>query len=150
MYALLKLLLIEGVSDVYLLRWFAVRLHFQESKTRWTNWTKFGAFWAHRMKIYGKDLHIYRITKQVMFVICCCLRSHFSCDIFLAKFVSHKPHPLKRSFPRLSSIPYCEELASLCLKLQPNHRISAKEALRHHYFLDLPPKVFNLSDSKKW
>jgi cyclin-dependent kinase 14 len=55
---------------------------------------------------------------------------------------------LTQSFPKLSSISYGEALASLCLKLQPNLRISAKDALKHLYFSDMPTKVFDLPNSE--
>jgi cyclin-dependent kinase 14 len=65
----------------------------------------------------------------------------------IEKFVSYKAQPLTQSFPKLSSISYGEALASLCLKLQPNLRISAKDALKHLYFSDMPTKVFDLPNN---
>ena len=72
----------------------------------------------------------------------------FELNLFSGKFVSYKAQSLTQAFPKLLLIPYGEELGSLCLTLQPNLRISAKDALKHLYFSDLPNNVFDLPNSK--
>ncbi|CAG2162341.1 unnamed protein product [Oppiella nova] len=63
------------------------------------------------------------------------------------QLVTYRAQPLSQAFPKLSSIAYGEELAEMCLKLMPRLRISAKDALKHRYFCDLPQQVFQLNDN---
>ncbi|RWS07565.1 cyclin-dependent kinase 14-like protein [Dinothrombium tinctorium] len=61
------------------------------------------------------------------------------------KFTYYKSKSLSYCFPKLASISQGEEIASACLQLQPEKRITAEKALHHKYFKDLPSKIYNLS-----
>lgn len=63
------------------------------------------------------------------------------------QIVSYRAQSLTQAFPKLSSIAFGEELAELCLRLQPRLRISAKDALKHKYFCDLPQRVFEIPEN---
>ena len=41
-----------------------------------------------------------------------------------------------------------DDLAKRLLQLNPRNRISTTDAMRHHYFSDLPTKIHDLPDSK--
>ena len=41
-----------------------------------------------------------------------------------------------------------EELANKMLQFDPKKRISTTDAMRHHYFSDLPPRIYDLPDGK--
>ncbi|XP_014663177.1 PREDICTED: cyclin-dependent kinase 14-like [Priapulus caudatus] len=62
------------------------------------------------------------------------------------KFGKYAHKRLSQVIPKLLQIPYAEKLASQCLQLNPSKRISAKEAMSHMFFSDLPPKIMDLSD----
>ncbi|XP_054722380.1 cyclin-dependent kinase 14-like [Uloborus diversus] len=62
------------------------------------------------------------------------------------KFGHHKPQVLSAAFPRLTEITLGEKLAQSFLQLQPRLRISASEAIRHAYFKELPPKIYDLPE----
>lgn len=64
----------------------------------------------------------------------------------LYKFIMYPGLPLKQAFPKLSEIPQADEIANRFLQLQPQNRISAVDAMRHSYFADMPPKVYDLPD----
>ena len=55
---------------------------------------------------------------------------------------------LSQCIPKLAHIPYAENLADQLLQLMPNLRISARVAMRHKYFEDLPQKIYELPDGK--
>ncbi|XP_042903081.1 cyclin-dependent kinase 14 isoform X3 [Parasteatoda tepidariorum] len=62
------------------------------------------------------------------------------------KFGRYQSQPLSGAFPRITEILHGEKLAYSFLQLQPRMRISASEALRHIYFKELPPKLFDLPE----
>lgn len=49
---------------------------------------------------------------------------------------------------RLSYVNYAEDLASKLLQCSPKNRLSAQAALSHEYFSDLPPRLWELTDSE--
>ncbi|XP_054168085.1 cyclin-dependent kinase 14-like isoform X2 [Oppia nitens] len=61
--------------------------------------------------------------------------------------ITYKSQPLSQAFSALLSVTFGEELAEMCLKLEPKFRISAKDALKHKYFSDLPKQIFTLDDT---
>uniref|UniRef100_A0A8C9GD90 Cyclin-dependent kinase 14 n=1 Tax=Pavo cristatus TaxID=9049 RepID=A0A8C9GD90_PAVCR len=65
---------------------------------------------------------------------------HFKPDCF-----SEKPSCL--CF-RLSYVNHAEDLASKLLQCFPKNRLSAQAALSHEYFSDLPPRLWELTDSE--
>ncbi|GIX81214.1 cyclin-dependent kinase 14 [Caerostris extrusa] len=62
------------------------------------------------------------------------------------KFGHYQSQPLSAAFPRITEICQGENLAYSFLQLQPRLRISASEALRHTYFDELPPKIYDLPE----
>lgn len=62
------------------------------------------------------------------------------------KFVYYKSQSLSSAYPKLKDASKAEALATVFLQLQPHNRISAKDALYHKYFCDLPPKIYDLPD----
>ncbi|CAL1270123.1 unnamed protein product [Larinioides sclopetarius] len=62
------------------------------------------------------------------------------------KFGHYAPQSLSAAFPRITEINQGENLAHSFLQLQPRLRISATEALRHIYFDELPPKIYDLPE----
>ncbi|KAK8771445.1 hypothetical protein V5799_025309 [Amblyomma americanum] len=64
----------------------------------------------------------------------------------LYKFGMYPGQPLKQAFPKLAETLQADEIANRFLQLQPQNRISAADALRHSYFADMPPKVYDLPD----
>nr|XP_027209361.1 cyclin-dependent kinase 14-like [Penaeus vannamei] len=60
------------------------------------------------------------------------------------RLVLYRPRRLASLFPRLNDIPHAESLAMQFLQIQPNKRISSELALRHSYFADLPPSIYDL------
>lgn len=60
------------------------------------------------------------------------------------KFGRYKPQRFSSVFPKLKDVSHAENLVSDFLQLQPHLRISAKEAVHHKYFADMPPKVYDL------
>ncbi|BFZ21984.1 hypothetical protein BsWGS_25023 [Bradybaena similaris] len=65
----------------------------------------------------------------------------------LKKLEMYPRQPLICCVPKLSFVPHAEDLAVCFLQMQPNNRISAFGARRHEYFLDLPPRIHELSDT---
>lgn len=64
------------------------------------------------------------------------------------KFVMYdKLSSLSLAIPKLSFIPHAEDLASQFLQMCQHKRISAQAAMRHEYFMDLPPKIHELPDA---
>lgn len=61
------------------------------------------------------------------------------------RFEFYRQQRLSAVIPKLAHIPYAERLATHLLPLNPRMRISAKDAMRHEYFSDLPAKVYQLS-----
>ncbi|KAH0509787.1 Cyclin-dependent kinase 14 [Microtus ochrogaster] len=49
---------------------------------------------------------------------------------------------------RLSYVNHAEDLASKLLQCSPKNRLSAQAALSHEYFSDLPPRLWELTDSE--
>ncbi|XP_055330709.1 cyclin-dependent kinase 14-like [Paramacrobiotus metropolitanus] len=56
----------------------------------------------------------------------------------------YEPVSLHDAFPRFLTDPVAEEIAVAFLQLNPDKRISAYNALRHHYFADLPTDLLTL------
>lgn len=137
------------MSDAYSLRWYRADPPFPVWETHWTNWTKYGAFWALLISNIGKHMTQMKPIKKVWIEW---LAFHFislSDWRIAGHVVKYRSQPLVQAFPKLSSVGFGEELAELCLKLEPKHRISAKNALKHKYFSDLPQQIFNLADSER-
>jgi len=63
-----------------------------------------------------------------------------------ANFHHYSSQPLSLVIPKLAHIPYAEQLAHHLLQLEPVKRISAKLAMRHQYFDDLPSKIHQLPE----
>ncbi|XP_032457301.1 cyclin-dependent kinase 14 isoform X3 [Nasonia vitripennis] len=58
-------------------------------------------------------------------------------------------YPIRKlglSFPRLYDIAEVDNMASSLLKLNPEERIGAEDALHHLYFASLPKKIYELPD----
>ncbi|KAI2804511.1 Cyclin-dependent kinase 14 [Blomia tropicalis] len=53
---------------------------------------------------------------------------------------------LGQSFPKLTQMNQAESLARSFLNLEPRNRISARDALHHPFFSDLPSKLYELPD----
>lgn len=68
--------------------------------------------------------------------------------MFLWKLGFYRPRKLGHSFPRLYDIVEGEAIASLFLKLNPEERMGAEDALSHPYFTPLPRKLYELPDGK--
>ncbi|XP_064465931.1 cyclin-dependent kinase 14-like [Ornithodoros turicata] len=64
----------------------------------------------------------------------------------LHKFGMYQAQPLKSAFPKVAEIPQADEIANRFLQLRPQCRISAADGLRHQYFADIPPQVYDLPD----
>ncbi|KAL4217160.1 Cyclin-dependent kinase 14 [Mactra antiquata] len=62
------------------------------------------------------------------------------------RFVSYNKQCLSTIVPKLAYLPHAEELASEFLQMDPKLRITAKAAMKHEYFSDLPPKIHELPD----
>ncbi|XP_012891361.1 PREDICTED: cyclin-dependent kinase 15 isoform X2 [Dipodomys ordii] len=61
-------------------------------------------------------------------------------------FLLPKPQSLQIVWNRLGGVPEAEDLASQMLKGFPRDRVSAQEALVHHYFSALPSQLYQLPD----
>ncbi|XP_049629298.1 cyclin-dependent kinase 15 [Suncus etruscus] len=59
-----------------------------------------------------------------------------------------KPQSLQNVWNSLGRVPEAEDLASQMLRGFPPHRVSARRALSHDYFRDLPPKLHELPDEE--
>ena len=73
---------------------------------------------------------------------------HFSVFSIAAKFGLYPQCRLSQVIGKLAHIPYAEALAEQLLRLEPAQRVSARVALRHKYFEDLPPAVYTLPDGQ--
>ncbi|XP_064646599.1 cyclin-dependent kinase 14-like isoform X2 [Lineus longissimus] len=62
------------------------------------------------------------------------------------KFIRYRKQKLAHVIPKIAHIPYAEAIAAEFLQLIPTQRISAREALTHQYFSDLPRKIYDLPD----
>ncbi|KAK3582637.1 hypothetical protein CHS0354_001682 [Potamilus streckersoni] len=62
------------------------------------------------------------------------------------KFGLYTQQHLSSLIPKLAFIPHAEDLANQLLQMPPNKRISARAAMKHDYFMDLPPKIHELPD----
>ena len=58
----------------------------------------------------------------------------------------YRPQRLSDVWPILYDIPFADNLANQLLQQRAQKRIGADQALRHRYFSDLPPKIFELGD----
>ncbi|KAL1231768.1 Cyclin-dependent kinase [Trichinella pseudospiralis] len=65
---------------------------------------------------------------------------------FSPSFVKKKllPKSWSKVSTKFSHIPYCENLLSLFLKLEPSERITADDALQHCYFATLPKAIHHI------
>ncbi|KRX66581.1 Cyclin-dependent kinase 14 [Trichinella sp. T9] len=65
---------------------------------------------------------------------------------FSASFMKKKllPKSWSKVSTKFSHIPYCENLLSLFLKLEPSERITANDALQHCYFETLPKAIHHI------
>ena len=45
-------------------------------------------------------------------------------------------------------VPLAENLANMLLQPKAAQRMSAEDALRHHYFAELPPAIYDLGDGE--
>ncbi|KRX97671.1 Cyclin-dependent kinase 16 [Trichinella pseudospiralis] len=65
---------------------------------------------------------------------------------FSPSFVKKKllPKSWSKVSTKFSHIPYCENLLSLFLKLEPRERITADDALQHCYFATLPKAIHHI------
>ncbi|XP_046556004.1 cyclin-dependent kinase 14-like [Haliotis rubra] len=63
------------------------------------------------------------------------------------KFGVFVRQPLSCCIPKLSFVQHAEDLAAKLLQMEPCRRLSAKLAMKHDYFRDLPPKIHDLPDS---
>ncbi|CAH1788192.1 unnamed protein product [Owenia fusiformis] len=63
-----------------------------------------------------------------------------------SRFHTYNRQCLALAVPKLANVPHAENLAEKFLQLCPRRRISAKVALRHQYFSDLPHSVYLLAD----
>ncbi|ESO03620.1 hypothetical protein HELRODRAFT_80026 [Helobdella robusta] len=66
----------------------------------------------------------------------------------LEKFAMYPMKKLIKSVPKLSSIPYSEQLAEQLLQLEPKKRIDSYNSLHNKYFYDMPTKLYHLSDGE--
>ncbi|WAR10007.1 CDK14-like protein [Mya arenaria] len=60
------------------------------------------------------------------------------------KFVVYSKQGVSMVIPKLSYLPHAEDLVNDFLQMDPKKRISAREAMTHDYFCDLPPKIHEL------
>ncbi|XP_003372037.1 serine/threonine-protein kinase PCTAIRE-2 [Trichinella spiralis] len=69
---------------------------------------------------------------------------------FSASFMKKKllPKSWSKVSTKFSHIPYCENLLSLFLKLEPSERITANDALQHCYFETLPKAIHHIPQSR--
>ncbi|XP_060113020.1 cyclin-dependent kinase 15 [Heteronotia binoei] len=64
------------------------------------------------------------------------------------RFFASRPRRLRIISERLGWEPGVEDLATRMLKVCPRDRISAQEALIHHFFSSLPSQLYQLSDTQ--
>lgn len=68
--------------------------------------------------------------------------------IWSVRNTSYVPQKLGQAFHKLTSIQHAVSLANAFLNLEPRKRISAKDALHHAFFAELPSKLHTLPDRK--
>ncbi|XP_053136147.1 cyclin-dependent kinase 15 isoform X2 [Hemicordylus capensis] len=66
----------------------------------------------------------------------------------LGSFFASRPRRFRMICDRLGRESEAEDLATRMLKVCPRDRISAKEALVHHFFSPLPSQLYQLSDAQ--
>nr|XP_056717196.1 cyclin-dependent kinase 15 [Euleptes europaea] len=64
------------------------------------------------------------------------------------RFFTSRPRKLRIICERLEREPEIEDLVARMLKICPRERISAQEALVHHFFRPLPSQLYQLSDAQ--
>ncbi|XP_025023251.1 cyclin-dependent kinase 15 [Python bivittatus] len=64
------------------------------------------------------------------------------------RFLGSWPRGLQMICDRLTKVPEAEDLAARMLKVCPQNRISAQEALCHHFFSPLPSQLGQLSNAQ--
>uniref|UniRef100_A0A8C0NTB0 Uncharacterized protein n=1 Tax=Canis lupus familiaris TaxID=9615 RepID=A0A8C0NTB0_CANLF len=64
------------------------------------------------------------------------------------RFTLYSSKNLRQAWNKLSYVNYAEDLASKLLQCSPKNRLSAQAALSHEYFSDLPPRLWELTDSE--
>lgn len=74
------------------------------------------------------------------------LEQYQSIESFNFRNISYASQKLVQAFPKLATILQAENLAIAFLNLEPCKRISAQEALKHAFFAELPPKLYQLPD----
>ncbi|XP_013408537.1 cyclin-dependent kinase 14-like [Lingula anatina] len=62
------------------------------------------------------------------------------------KFYKYSRQRLSQAIPKLGLVRHAEDLANHFLQLDSAKRISAKNAMYHDYFSDLPPRIHELPD----
>uniref|UniRef100_A0A8C9GAU4 Cyclin-dependent kinase 14 n=1 Tax=Pavo cristatus TaxID=9049 RepID=A0A8C9GAU4_PAVCR len=65
------------------------------------------------------------------------------------RFTQYSPKNLRQAWNKLSYVNHAEDLASKLLQCFPKNRLSAQAALSHEYFSDLPPRLWELTDSER-
>ncbi|XP_042327982.1 cyclin-dependent kinase 14 [Sceloporus undulatus] len=68
---------------------------------------------------------------------------HFKPD----RFTQYSAKNLRQAWNKLSYVNHAEDLASKLLQCFPKNRLSAQAALSHEYFSDLPPRLWELTDT---
>ncbi|XP_060230018.1 cyclin-dependent kinase 14 isoform X2 [Meriones unguiculatus] len=63
------------------------------------------------------------------------------------RFTVYSSKSLRQAWNKLSYVNHAEDLASKLLQCSPKNRLSAQAALSHEYFSDLPPRLWELTDS---
>ncbi|MXQ83372.1 hypothetical protein E5288_WYG001356 [Bos mutus] len=64
------------------------------------------------------------------------------------RFTLYSSKNLRQAWNKLSYVNHAEDLASKLLQCSPKNRLSAQAALSHEYFSDLPPRLWELTDSE--
>ncbi len=76
----------------------------------------------------------------------CFLTTKYTLIDSVVRNISYASQKLVQAFPKLATILQAENLAIAFLNLEPCKRISAQEALKHAFFAELPPKLYQLPD----
>ncbi|XP_041104784.1 cyclin-dependent kinase 14 isoform X2 [Polyodon spathula] len=67
---------------------------------------------------------------------------HFKPELF----TQYSQKKLRQAWNKLGYVNHAEELATRFLQCFPKNRLSAQAAMKHEYFSDLPPRLWELSD----